>query len=695
MFGRSWVCVGVVVAALAAVEVLGGMTGQAGAERRSDEPAVFSGRIFRSNGSPVAGANVTLHEALVGKPPFETRILAETTSTQDGAFRFRVSVEDAPDRDGPPYGTVVVQKEGLSIGWASWPNVHLDRQRDITLTEPKDLAGTVVDAQGQPVESAAVFAVGGQYLRRPSQAEPAEHLYTGIARRLLTATTDAAGRFLVRGLSAEGRFELAAKKAGYGVAYTWKPERPPETELLLVPGQMDLRMVLAPEARIEGQVVEKASGQPIANVEIAALCSRTSRLLWPTPVRSDNDGAFAMEGLLADEYILRLAEPREQPAEWVAPSTTQVVQTGAVKRDVRIELSKGGLVEVAVVDACEPTPVPGAVVRVRSLSAGTGIHQSLTKADGVAQFRLAPGEYRLQDLHKPGYSRGARNETFTVEEGRTQRLACTFRPLAVLTGMVRDDTGRPLPGTAVRVYPMGAEQVLADAQGRFRVTWDPNGWPPKATNYLVALDRQRRLACVERTVKDHSEVELTLRPAATFVGQVIDIDDRGIPGAEVQVMLWGPAWGSRLFRNETLRTDGQGKFEIDTIPPGHKYRIHVTADGYGRTETDRDPNEVIVGRVEVGTLHLAAANRAVSGIVVDAQDKPVPYASIGTIAGPTTGQRDVRTRTDAEGRFRLEGLCAGPVHLQAAARVEGANLYTNVWTQADTTDLRIVLARKN
>ena len=366
-----------------------------------------------------------------------------------------------------------------------------------------------------------------------------------------------------------------------------------------------------------------------------------------------------------------------------------------MKRDVRIEVSKGCLVEVAVVDACEPRPVPGAVVRVRSLSDRADVHQNVTKADGVAQFRLAPGEYKLEDLTKRGYSRGQRKETFTIEEGQTRRLVWTLRSFAALTGMVRDDTGRPVPGAVVRVYPMGEDQILSDTQGRFRVTWDPNGWPAKATNYLVALDRQHHLASVQTTVKDGNEVELTLRPTATFVGQVIDVNDRGIAGADVMVMLSGPTWGSRLFRSDTLRTDGQGRFEIHTIPPGHKYHITVTADGYGRTDTDLEPNDVIVGRVEVGTLHLAAANRAVSGIVVDSQDKPVPDASVGTVAGPTTGQRDLRTRTDAQGRFRLEGLCAGPVHLQTAARIEGASLFTNVQTQADMTDLRIVLTKKN
>ena len=688
MRSRSSVWMWGLVAALATVDAR-----ELGAEEAAKQ-AVFSGKILRSDGGPVAGAKVTLYEPLVAEPPFEIRVLAQTTSADDGTYRFSIAVGGA-DGEGPTYGTIVVQKEGLSLGWASWPDPRLDRQRDITLTEPKDFAGIVVDGQGRPVDGARVFVVGGQYERRPAQAGFPEYLYTGVARRLLTTTTDATGKFTVRGLPVTGRFEVAATKAGYAAGYTWKPEMRPEERLLLVPGRTDLRMVLPPEAGIEGKVVEKASGKPIAGIEIGSQCRRTSRLLRPEPVRSDAEGTFVIGGLLADEYILRLADPPGRPADWAAPPITQAVQTGEVKRDVRIELSKGGLVEVAVVDACEPTPVSGVVVRVRSLSDGTETHDGLTKADGVAPFRLAPGKYRLQELTKRGYSRGERQETFTVEEGRTRRLACTLRRLAMLTGIVRDDAGRPLPGAVVRVHPMGAEQVLADAHGRFRITWDPNGWPPKARNYLVALDRQHHLAAVERAVKDRGQVELTLRPTATCVGQVIDINDRGIPGAEIQVMFWGPGWGSRLFRSDILRTDGQGRFEIDTIPPGHEYRINVTADGYGRTDTSLEPNDVTVGRVDVGTLHLAAANCAVSGLVVDAQGKPVPGAVVSTSAGPNTGQRDRRTWADAEGRFRLEGLCAGPVHLQAAARIEGAAHYGNLETDASATDVRITLDKRN
>jgi protocatechuate 3,4-dioxygenase beta subunit len=700
MRGRSSVCVSVIVAALVAADAreLVGQAESAGRVRSEAPlgmPAVFSGKIVGSDGRPVAGAKVTLYEPRGSEPPYETRVLAETTSADDGTYRLALAGGDGMEGDGPTYGTVVVQKEGLSLGWASWRDPHLDRQWDIALMEPKDLAGTVVDGRGRPVEGATVFAVGGQYEKPRSQAEPAEYLYTGVARRLLTATTDAAGRFFVRGLPAAGRFELAAQKAGYGPAYTWTAERPPERGLLLVPGRTDIRMVLGSEARIEGKVVEKASGRPIGGVEIAAWCWRTNRLLWPAPVRSHDDGAFALAGLSPDEYVLQLAEPREPPADWVAAPVTCAVEAGEVKRDVRLELGKGSMVEVVVSDVGESTPVPGAEVWVQSLSGRGVVRQGVTNAEGVALLRLMPGEYRFQRLAKRGYTYIRPQDSFTVEEGRTRRVAWPVRPLPAVSGVVLDEAGRPLAGTVVRVQPTGVDVVFSDTQGRFRVTWDTHNWSAETVPYLVAVDRQRELAAALPVVEDGNQVELMLHPAATFFGQVVDINDRGIPGAEITIMLWGPTWGSRLFRNDTIRTDAQGRFEIRTVPSEHKYQITAVADGYGRTDIDMEPNEVTSGRVEVGTLHLAVADRAVSGLVVDEQGRPVPDARIYTVAGAETGQRDCSTRTDGEGRFRLEGLRAGWVRLQAAARLEGANLYANLQTEAGASDARIVLERRD
>lgn len=688
MRDRWPVCVCIVIVALSAIGAQ---------EAKADQftkPAVFSGKILGSDGGPVAGAKVTLYEPVVTEPPYEIRVLAETTSADDGAYRLAVALSRA-DGEGPAYGTVVVQKEGLSIGWASWPDRRLDRGWDIILTEPKDFAGMVVDGQGRPVAGAAVFAVGGQYEKQPARAGYPEYLYTGVARRLLTATTDAAGQFTVRGLPAAGRFELAATKAGYGPAYTWKPERRAEEGLLLVPGRTDLRMIMPAEARIEGKVVEKASGRPIAGIEIDTLCWRTSRLLRPAPVRSAADGAFVLTGLAADAYVLRLADPGESPADWVARPVTQEVKAGEVQRDVRVELSKGGLAEIVVTEANQPTPVPGAAIRVASVSERGELRQGITKADGVAQIRLMPGEYRLQDLTKHGYTYSQPEGRFTVEEGKTCRVAWPIRRLPTVRGVVRDEAGRPLAGTLVRVAPMGGDEVLSDAQGRFRVAWDMRNWSAKTENYLVALDMRHKLAAVLPTIQDGNEVELTLRPTATLFGQVVDINDRGIPGTEITVMLWGPNWGSQLFRHDVIKTDAQGRFEIPTIPPEQKYHITAMADGYGRTDIEVEKNEVIVGRVDVGTLHLALANRVISGIVVDAQGQPVPNAAVSTIGGPRSGQRECRTRTDAEGRFRLEGLCAGPVRLQGAAPIEGKSVYGMVEAEAGATDVPITLGKRD
>jgi hypothetical protein len=195
MWCRSFVCVCVLVTAPVAFD----------ARELTADPvakaAVFSGRIVRSDGGPVAGAKVTLHEALVGEPRFEIRVLAETTSAADGAYRFSIAVGDTPGREGPPYGTIVAQKEGLSIGWASWPNLHLDRKRDIALTEPKGLAGTVVDGQGRPVPDAGVYTVGG-----PSDGQKDRQ-----------TRTDGEGRFRLEGLCA-GLVRLQASAQIEGAA---------------------------------------------------------------------------------------------------------------------------------------------------------------------------------------------------------------------------------------------------------------------------------------------------------------------------------------------------------------------------------------------------------------------------------------------------------------------------------------------
>ncbi len=454
-------------------------------------------------------------------------------------------------------------------------------------------------------------------------------------------------------------------------------------------------MVRPPEAMMEGMVIEWASGKPIGGTEIDSLCWRTSRLLRPGPVRSAADGTFVMAGLSADAYVLRLADPREPPADWVAPSVTQEVKTGEVKRNVRIELSKGGLAEIVVTEASQPTPVPGAAVQGQSHSDGPEIRQGVTKADGVAQIRLVPGEYKLQDLTKRGYTYSRPEGTFTIEEGKTCRVAWPVRRLPMVSGVVRDEAGRPLSGTAVRVLPMGGEEALSDAQGRFRVTWDMRNRSAETENYLAAFDSRHKLAAVLPTIRDGNEVELTLRPTATLFGQVVDINDHGIPGTEISVMLCGPTWSSRLFRHDIIKTDAQGRFEVHTIPPEQKYHITAMADGYGRTDVEVEKGEVILGRVEVGTLHLAAANLAISGIVIDPQGRPVPNAAVITIAGSLSGQRECRTRADAEGRFRLEGLCAGPVCLQGGAPIEGKSVSGMVNTEGGATDVRIPLGKRD
>ena len=88
--------------------------------------------------------------------------------------------------------------------------------------------------------------------------------------------------------------------------------------------------------------------------------------------------------------------------------------------------------------------------------------------------------------------------------------------------------------------------------------------------------------------------------------------------------------------------------------------------------------------MEVEPLVLRLADRSVSGVVVDEQDRPVSKASISCY-GPDQPWRHVMA--DDQGRFKVEGICAGSIEIRADIR----DLSGSVRTQADAQDVRIVL----
>ncbi len=688
----AWLCV---VVLLSAVFNVGPAAGQTRIRRvarsgSDDETAqiTFSGRVLDARGQPIPDVKLTRYQLTYGGSPYlrQADLMEERSTSADGAFTFTAPGESDTYRES----SIIARKDGLAMGWAVW-QMRENEQIDITLGEPKELAGEVFDENGAAVADARVSIT----LAIIGEAEDRRYVTSWVTPDLLNVKTDGSGRFAFTNMPAEASFEFLVEKPGRATLCTFDSGAYREGKLHFVPGQADIRLVVPPEAKIEGVVVAKTDGKPVAGVELMARPDQRELPLPPEQIASAANGTFSIGGLAAGGYSVQLMPVMEGVAEWVAAPAHVTLEAGQTGGDVRIEVSRGGLLEVVVTDAGNRR-IEAARISILDPQSNQ-YYNSTTDPNGVARIRLMPGDYELTGVYKQGYTHPDDRESFTVEVDKTKQLERTLSGLPTITGVVYDDAGEPLEGVEVKIMPQGGgrEKQMSDAEGKFTVTWDPRYRSSDTVRCLVARHTGRNLAVAQLAGEASSTAELKLRPGVTLTGEVVDPNGRGIAGAELRIMLRVSNWGSTLESSRDVRTDTEGKFEVPAIPSDQQYNVTALARGYGQREIDLEESRVVAGdRVDVGRFELALANLSVTGAVVDAEGEPVPNAGVRCYGDGETGQPEVRTQADAEGKFTLDGVCAGRIRINADSRTGGIQVYGSVETEGGATDVKIVVAER-
>lgn len=644
----------------------------------------FSGKVLDAAGRPLEGVKVRLYQETYGETAYSYEITAaaETKARADGSFAFKVPA----DSEGRQYGYVVAEKEGLALSFATW-DMRADRTFDLMLGEAKPLAGVVVDEGGQPVPEASVSI----YILQIGDITQNRGLSMYVAPRLLTTRTDSAGRFRFANLPGQATAELLVRKAGRATVCTFVLSEYAGRDRQYHVGQPDIRLTQPVEAKIEGSVVQSRTGQPVTGITLAVTYGNNRPLDGYDPIPVKADGTFTMAALPAGQYALQLARSSAAPAQWVGAAVPVTLKAGEAKTGLKIEVSKGGMLEVAITDAATNKPIEKATASIRDPQSGQWF-SGISDAEGVARLRLAPGTYQTDGVYKQGYSREGQPKNVTIEEGATKRIAATLTGTPKVRGVVRDPNGAPVAGVQIRVLPAGYQDVASDAEGRFEVTWDRQGWTSERTVFcLLARHAQRNLAAAVDIAEGTNTLDVKLEPGLTIAGRIVDPNGKGIAKAQISPMLRVSSWGSRLSRDQ-IQANRNGNFEIPAVPPAHRYDIQFSADGYGSkrsemVETSADADR----RLDVGVLTLPVANLSISGQVVDLQDQPVANSTI-SVSGHGDGQPDrLSAQTDAQGRFTLKGVCQGRVNLRAEANQGNRRLSANALTDGGSTDIKIVL----
>jgi len=664
-----------------------GLNNAKSADSEKSKQVTCTGKVVDEQGRPIADVKVSLTEMVYDDATYtyDPNLLGQVQTGSDGTFSFeKTVVEDNKYR----YGYIVADKEGLALGFDNWTLRDGDKELQIKLCSPKELAGIVVDENDKPVpdaEVAVMMLVLGEGRER-------QNLNSLAAPQLLTTNTDAAGKFAFTRIPAGATAEFIVNKPGRATISTYKRTGSANQKLNFTEGQKDIKLVLPPEAKIKGLVVEKDTGKPVGGVKISCASENEIGYFRPKPLVSKDDGMFDINALGETRYVLELVQPRDSLPDWVAERVEVITEAGKTKSGVKIELSKGGVLEVKVTDAVDKKSVEQASIGVRNQVSGR-YQSSRSDIHGIARMRLMPGDYQINQIYKQGYSRQRFQDTVTIEDGKTKHLEYELFGLPRIAGVVCNQKGKPIEGVELEICPAGGrEETVSDANGKFEVTYDLGSWPSSRTPtiFLVGRHYEKNLAVAVQVDEETRQIDVKLEPAVTITGHIVDPNGESIEGVEVRIMMRGPQWGSTIGRKPVV-TDSNGEYEIKALPPGRTYDVYARAEGYGESRSGEFSTEAAVNScLDAGELTLAVANLSVSGIVVDDDGKPVPGTRIYCYGD---NQPHRNSMTDTQGKFTLEKVCAGRIRI-SADKTGATRLYGSVETEGGATDVRIVISER-
>lgn len=300
-------------------------------------------------------------------------------------------------------------------------------------------------------------------------------------------------------------------------------------------------------------------------------------------------------------------------------------------------------------------------------------------------------------------------------------LACTllgaFTPLCagqglVLRGRAMDEEGNGVAGAAVSIQGgpptsfFAAGPVRADEEGRFEFTGIT-----KTGEFLLKVEHaDRRLASASKiAVRQRQEgtnvVDLApvpLQRMGTVTGQVL-VDGRPRAGVEVsanlQMELDGETTGYPL---QSTKTDANGRYSLLTTAHPNVNIVGNARDLNLNTPLEQiGPHRLMPGEtIEVPALQMTALESFVAGVVVDPDGKPLSGVTVSVtpmdILARSAWGGGGSPPTDADGRFRVNGLPNSPLRLMvyipppANSTNRIIRFPAEVFTESGQTDVRII-----
>lgn len=400
-------------------------------------------------------------------------------------------------------------------------------------------------------------------------------------------------------------------------------------------------------ARVSGLVVRE--GKPVARARV------TLRAAVPLVTLSMDDGRFLFEDIPSGQIYLS-ASAGDSASDVMGPLQ---VQPSSRLEDLQLTLLPALSIDGRVVDLLTQRPIAGATV-VTPSQAGT--------TDAQGQFKVTGAKTQIWlDVSAPGFI--SRTEWVSLELARTGgRLDVVLTPSSRLEGTVTE-AGNPVAAATVWAEVAegarrGERSLIAftDKEGKFSLECGagsvqlaavtPRGTRVKGPFVRVAVGEKKT-----GLVLDAAEV--------TTAEGVVQLSGQPLPGAQVTAI------DAQTEELSGIGTSGpDGRFRFDSLVLG-RYVVQVRANAITSSAgpfDHRGDGQLWQVQLQAGKVLQGRVQPKSAGVVVRWRS--------GSWSGPSA-----QTVTDAEGKFRFEGLPDEVVSLDAEGPAGAATARARAGTE--------------